>query len=54
MNLNKENKLREQIKALRKERNRYRSGFNILYEYFDSISDEEQVYVDKKLKRLDL
>lgn len=50
----KEDKLKEQVKTLRKERNKYRSGFNIMYEYYDSIYDEEKPHVDKKLKRLGL
>ena len=28
---------------------RYEKGFNILYEYFDSISDEEKEEVNKRL-----
>lgn len=46
--------LRKKIKTLRKERNRYKSGFNIMMEYWDSIHDEEQPYIDKRLKRLNL
>jgi len=30
----------------------YERGFNILYEYFDSIADEEKADVNKKLKRI--
>lgn len=32
----------------------YEKGFNILMEYFDSISDEEKPKVDKLLKKLGL
>lgn len=32
----------------------YKKAFDILYEYFDSIADEEKSKVDKKLKRLGL
>lgn len=32
----------------------YKKGFNLLMEYFDSISDEEKPKVDKQLKRLGL
>jgi hypothetical protein len=43
----KESKMKNDLK-------KYKKGFNILYEYFDSISDEEKPKVDKKLKRLGL
>jgi len=33
---------------------KYKKGFNILMEYFDSISDEEQPKVDKLLKAVGL
>jgi hypothetical protein len=33
---------------------KYKKGYNILIEYFDSINDEEKPIVDKKLKRLGL
>lgn len=32
----------------------YKKGFNILMEYFDSISDEEKPDVDRRLKELGL
>lgn len=32
----------------------YKQGFNLLMQYFDSISDEEQPKVDAKLKALGL
>ena len=32
----------------------YKKGFDILYEYFDSISDEEKPKVDKLLKEVGL
>jgi hypothetical protein len=32
----------------------YKKGFEILLEYFDSISDEEKPKVDKALKRVGL
>ena len=47
-------KLKETIRSLRKERNRYRSGFFILYEYYDSIYDDEKPIVNRKLNRLEL
>jgi hypothetical protein len=43
-----------EIKLLKKERNKYMNGFNILYDYFDSISDEEKPKVDKQLTKLGL
>lgn len=50
----KEEKLRAQIASLKKEVLRYRRGYEILNEYFDSISYEEKVMVDRKLRRLKL
>ena len=50
----KEEKLKEQIKVLKKELKRYQKGYNILSCYFDSISDEEQITVNKQLTRLGL
>jgi len=32
----------------------YKKGFEILMEYFDSISDEEKEEVDKRLKEVGL
>jgi len=46
--------LLDEISALEKDRNRYKQGFYILHEYFDSIADEEKEEVDKKLKKLRL
>lgn len=37
-----------------KELKMYKKGFELLMEYFDSISDEEQRIVDKKLRKLGL
>jgi len=45
-------KLREEIKLLKKERNRYKKAFEELECYFDSISDEEQPKVAKKLEKI--
>lgn len=33
---------------------RYKKGFNILMEYFDSISDEEKLKVDQMLRDVGL
>jgi len=33
---------------------KYKRGFNILMEYWDSIADEEKPKVDRRLKRLGL
>jgi hypothetical protein len=33
---------------------KYKIGFEILSEYFDSISEEEKASVDKRLKRIGL
>lgn len=44
------NKLRIEVKELRK----YKKGFDILSEYFDSISDEEKPKVHRALKRVGL
>jgi hypothetical protein len=33
---------------------RYKSGFEILHEYFDSLSDDVKEDVDKQLMKLDL
>lgn len=42
------------IDRIENERDRYKEGFNILMEYFDSISDEERPKVDERLKKLGL
>jgi len=39
---------------LMKESDKFRKGFNILIEYFDSISDEEKPKVSKQLEGLGL
>jgi hypothetical protein len=54
MKTTREEKLKEKIKELRKECNKYINGYNILYEYYDSISDEEKPKVDKQLTKLGL
>jgi len=33
---------------------RYKQGFELLYQYFDSISEEEQIEVGNKLDELGL
>ena len=33
---------------------KYEKGYHILYQYYDSISDEQQVIVSKKLEKLGL
>jgi len=33
---------------------RYKNGFEILHEYFDSLSDDVKEDVDKQLRKLDL
>jgi hypothetical protein len=45
---------REEIMEFVNFGNKFEKGFNILMEYFDSISDEEKEKVDRKLKRLGL
>lgn len=40
--------------AMEKESPKYKEGFRVLIEYFDSISDEEKPDVDKQLKELGL
>ena len=39
---------------IKKEMDKYKKGFDILMEYFDSISDEEKPKVDKQLKEIGL
>ena len=39
---------------LQSEKNKYEKGFNILMEYFDSISEEERESVDRRLSNLGL
>lgn len=43
-----------EIKAINSKSNKFEKGYEILAEYFDSISDEEKPKVDKQLKRLGL
>ena len=45
---------KEKIKKLKKEVNKYKKGFNILMKYYDSIYDDEQPLVDKRLKKIGL
>jgi hypothetical protein len=45
-------KLRETNKLLKKERDMYKKAYSELECYFDSISDEEQIIVAKKLERI--
>lgn len=46
--------LKNKIVQLNEECTKYKKGFDILYEYFDSISDEEKPIVDQQLKELGL
>lgn len=48
------NKLIERMKELEEERDKYKRGFYILHDYFDSIPDDEKQWVDAKLMNLDL
>ena len=45
---------KEKFSKLKKEHRKYKRGFEIMIEYFDSISDEEQPIVNRKLNRLGL
>lgn len=45
-------KLKGQIKILKKERSQYKKAYNELNCYFDSISDEEQSKVAKRLEQI--
>lgn len=47
-------KILAENKALKKELKNYKKAYDLLMEYFDSISDEEQPIVDRKLKKLGL
>jgi len=47
-------RLRQQIKELKKERNRYRSGYGLLMDCWHEFCDDTQIHLDKKLKRLDI
>ena len=44
----------EIVRYLRDELTKYRDGFDILMEYFDSISDEEKQKVHERLKEIGL
>ena len=44
----------DNITKLIKEKEKYRKGFDILMDYFDSISDEEKPEVDRQLKEIGL
>ena len=46
------NKLKEEIKILKREKNQYKKAYHELSCYFDSISDEEQSKVAKRLDRI--
>jgi hypothetical protein len=45
-------KLKKNNKLLKKERNMYKKAYHELECYFDSISDEEQEKVAKRLERI--
>ena len=45
-------KLKEQNKGLKKELSKYKRAYHELSCYFDSISDEEQEKVGKRLNRI--
>lgn len=42
------------VDKLAKDLDRYKSGYHILMEYFDSIPDDDKQGVDKKLMKLNL
>lgn len=44
----------ELVKKLAFDLDRHREAYEILYEYFDSIPDDEKAKVDRKLMNLDL
>ena len=48
------NKLIERMKESEEERDKYKRGYYILYDYFESIPEEEKKWVDAKLRNLDL
>jgi hypothetical protein len=48
----KEVKLTEKVKVLKKELKAFKNGFNLLNQYFDSISDEEQHKVHDKILKI--
>ena len=44
----------KEIDILVKSLKKYKKGFHILMEYYDSISDEEKPKVDRELKKIGL
>jgi len=50
--MTKEEKLKEQIIILKNELKKYEKAYYTLIPYFDSISDEEQDIVAKKLTKI--
>ena len=46
--------VQELVKKLAYDLDRYKGGYHILMEYFDSIPDDEKQDVDNKLMELDL
>jgi hypothetical protein len=46
--------LKLEVKILKARAKQYMRGFNILMDYWDSISDEEKQKADKRLKKLNL
>ena len=48
------NKLIERIKELEKERDKYKTGFYILHDSFDSVPEDKKQWVDTNLMNLDL
>jgi hypothetical protein len=45
-------KLTEENKLLKKELKQYKKAYNEMYCYFDSISDDEQELLSKRLDRI--
>ena len=48
----KEEKLKQKIKELKLKLSKYKRAYEVLDCYFDSISDEEQPKVSKKLEKI--
>ena len=46
--------VQELVKKLAYDLDRYKEGYSILSEYFDSIPDDEKQEVDKKLMKLNV
>ena len=44
--------MNSEIQQLKKELKKYKKAYNVLICYFDSISDEEQIKVERKLKKI--